>query len=260
MARSPLARSRTRISLTLLRGERAACWYCTHLHRRTVHINRKLCPCGAYLLPYTVLLLFSGMVIGWVHRFWLCPAGILDSFGGLGHSINKWRTINPHYVLYLFLPPLIFASAHHVDYHVISRSIVHIGYLATVGVVISAILTALVAKYCFWWYEFNWWTALTFGSMLAATDPVAVVALLADLGAPKTLSLLIEGESLFNDGTACVASHLVLRPWAFALHLALSSLRACAHIHDVSTLATPPPYRCVTLLAGTSSSCSSCDS
>ena len=181
-----------------------------------MHFNRKVCKCGSFtLFPYTVLLLFSGMAIGWIHRYWLCEAndgaGILDAFGGLGHSINKWRTINPHYVLYLFLPPLIFASAHHVDYHVISRSIVHIGYLATVGVVISAFLTACVAKYVFWWYEFSWVTALTFGSMLAATDPVAVVALLADLGAPKTLSLLIEGESLFNDGTAYVFFMLFMR-------------------------------------------------
>jgi CPA1 family monovalent cation:H+ antiporter len=46
--------------------------------------------------------------------------------------------------------------------------------------------------------------------MLSATDPVAVVALLKELGASKRLSLLIEGESLFNDGTAMVVFLLVL--------------------------------------------------
>ena len=206
------------------------------------HINRKLCPCGAYLLPYTVLLLFSGMAIGWVHRFWLCPTDTLDAFGGLGHSINKWRTINPHYVLYLFLPPLIFASAHHVDYHVVSRSIVHIGYLATVGVVISAILTALVAKYCFWWYEFNWWTALTFGSMLAATDPVAVVALLADLGAPKTLSLLIEGEFsylMYNCTADISCESCSLTDWTCPPFLCCNNFYYTSLLHVITFCANP---------------------
>ena len=71
-----------------------------------MHFNRKVCKCGSFtLFPYTVLLLFSGMAIGWIHRYWLCEAndgaGILDAFGGLGHSINKWRTINPYKALYM---------------------------------------------------------------------------------------------------------------------------------------------------------------
>jgi NhaP-type Na+/H+ or K+/H+ antiporter len=44
-----------------------------------------------------------------------------------------------------------------------------------------------------------------FGSILSATDPVAVVALLKELGVNRKLSTLIEGESLLNDGTALVA-------------------------------------------------------
>lgn len=50
----------------------------------------------------------------------------------------------------------------------------------------------------------DWWGALVLGSILAATDPVAVVALLKELGAPLHVSTLIEMESLFNDGTAMV--------------------------------------------------------
>lgn len=52
--------------------------------------------------------------------------------------------------------------------------------------------------------EMDWWAALTLGSILAATDPVAVVALLKELGAPLHINTLIEMESLFNDGTAMV--------------------------------------------------------
>lgn len=52
--------------------------------------------------------------------------------------------------------------------------------------------------------------ALVFGALISATDPVAVVALFRALGAPKRLALLVEGESLLNDGTAIVVFNLVL--------------------------------------------------
>lgn len=75
--------------------------------------------------------------------------------------------------------------------------------LATVGVGIATGLTAVFTYYVMGeGLAAHWATSLAFGAMLSATDPVAVVALLKDLGAPKQLSLLIEGESLFNDGTA----------------------------------------------------------
>jgi NhaP-type Na+/H+ or K+/H+ antiporter/CRP-like cAMP-binding protein len=151
------------------------------------------------VVPFTVLLLFSGMAIGALNT-------VIErsDFGGLGYSIDYWREKDPHYLMYLFLPPLIFSSAHHVDFHVLRRSLGHILYLAGPGVVISTALTATFVKYVFFTYGWSWEVALTFGSMMSATDPVAVVALLADLGAPKTLSILIEGESHFNDGTAYV--------------------------------------------------------
>lgn len=61
--------------------------------------------------------------------------------------------------------------------------------------------------------EFTWMHAMLFGSIISATDPVAVVALLKELGASKRLSTLIEGESLLNDGTAMVV-FLVIRELA----------------------------------------------
>lgn len=51
-------------------------------------------------------------------------------------------------------------------------------------------------------YDWSWKTALLLGGLLSATDPVAVVALLKELGASKKLSTIIEGESLMNDGYA----------------------------------------------------------
>ena len=57
------------------------------------------------------------------------------------------------------------------------------------------------------WWPFN--TCLLLGTILSATDPVAVVALLKELGAAKTLGTLIEGESLLNDGSAVVLFEFV---------------------------------------------------
>ena len=51
-------------------------------------------------------------------------------------------------------------------------------------------------------YEWTWTSAIAFGAMISATDPVAVVALLKEMNAPTNLGVIIEGESLFNDGTA----------------------------------------------------------
>ena len=167
-----------------------------------------LCVCIYFfkVLPFTVLVLFSGMAIGCIEHY--LPAG---SLGTLGYSIDVWQAIDPHMIMYLFLPPLIFASAHHVDFHVVRKSLWHIMYLATIGVVVSTFMTAGVAKYLFTNADrFSNYECLAFGAMMSATDPVAVVALLNGLGAPPTLSILIEGESLFNDGTAYVFFMLFL--------------------------------------------------
>lgn len=76
---------------------------------------------------------------------------------------------------------------------------------------VSTFLSAVMMKYVLGYSEnenpnrnFPFNAALLYGAIVSATDPVAVVALLKELGAPKQLSTLIEGESLLNDGTAMV--------------------------------------------------------
>ena len=75
--------------------------------------------------------------------------------------------------------------------------------LAFPAVLAGTFLTACVGYYGFP-YEWSWYLSLTFGSILAATDPVAVAALLAEVGAPPRLTMHISGESMFNDGSAIV--------------------------------------------------------
>merc|ERR1719359_1626160 len=57
-------------------------------------------------------------------------------------------------------------------------------------------------------YQWSWQQSMMFGSILAATDPVAVVSILKELGVPEKLTMCVSGESLLNDGTAIVLFNL----------------------------------------------------
>jgi NhaP-type Na+/H+ or K+/H+ antiporter len=122
-------------------------------------------------------------------------------------SVVFWRTINPHTILFLLLPPLLYESASKVEYHVFEKVLGASLLLAVPGVVLSFILTGVFCRYflsvgmnAVW----TWTGSFLLGTILSATDPVAVVAILESLQAPEVLSTLIEGESLLNDGTAFV--------------------------------------------------------
>jgi Na+:H+ antiporter len=82
------------------------------------------------------------------------------------------------------------------------------------GVAASIALTAVVLEPVLQTLElgqgFGWPHAVVFGALIAATDPIAVFGMFKTLGAPRRLSILLEGESLLNDGTAVVLFSLVL--------------------------------------------------
>ena len=82
--------------------------------------------------------------------------------------------------------------------------------------IVSTFLSASMMYYVYGYNEegtdgkFTWNAALLYGSIISATDPVAVVSLLKELGASRRLATLIEGESLLNDGTAMVVFLLLI--------------------------------------------------
>ncbi|CAD7695102.1 unnamed protein product [Ostreobium quekettii] len=121
----------------------------------------------------------------------------------LGRGMEAWTNISPELLLLVHLPALIFASGFSMDFHIFKRNFWQILLLAGPGVAIGTGFTAVVGKFIFP-YGWCWPKALMFGAMLSATDPVAVVALLKEVGASETLGTVIEGESLLNDGTAFV--------------------------------------------------------
>jgi NhaP-type Na+/H+ or K+/H+ antiporter len=111
--------------------------------------------------------------------------------------------IHPHLFYYIFLPLLIFDSSFNGHFHVVKHQLLPSILLAGPGVLISTGIIATCSIYLFS-YNWSWLISLLFGSILSATDPVAVVALLHDSGASKSLASLIDSESLLNDGSAFV--------------------------------------------------------
>lgn len=169
-------------------------------------------------IPYTVALLLIGIGIGVLGR-----TGFFESLTIFGHDFDTsiidqsigWAAhIDPHLILYIFLPVLIFEAAFAMDVHTFKKSFVNSVILAVPGIVVALFATAalmwLIVSYNFGLHTWSWEVVLLFGAVISATDPVAVVALLKDLGASKKLATLIEGESILNDGTAIVIFIVIL--------------------------------------------------
>ena len=169
-------------------------------------------------LPFTVSLLIIGLGLGAANRlgwFEVWHFGSLAvNVDWLHQSLNWAGKIDPHLILYVFLPTLIFEAAFAMDVHTFKKSFTNAFMLAVPGIILALILTAFIViglkgaglGFAGW----GWPLALLFGAVVSATDPVAVVALLKELGASKKLGTLIEGESLLNDGTAIVIFMVLL--------------------------------------------------
>ncbi len=140
-------------------------------------------------IPYTVALVIAGLVLGWMHAF-------------------QAPVLNKELLFTVFLPGLVFEAAFHIEFKEFWRNRLAIVSLAVPGVVAATALTALiltpVAGTLHFAEGFNWHYALIFGALISATDPIAVVPIFRNLHVPKRLSVLLEGESLLNDGTAIV--------------------------------------------------------
>lgn len=149
-------------------------------------------------VPYTVIMFIIGVGFG-----------ALASFDELD-AYSTMADMDGHMILTIFLPALIFESSFDLDLHIFKKSMSQCITMATAGVMIATVLTAFAAKMIFP-YGWEWPEALLYGCIASATDPVAVVALLGEVGASKKLATVIEGESLLNDGTAIVFFAVLLK-------------------------------------------------
>lgn len=142
----------------------------------------------ARVLPYPVVLAGAGIVVG------LLPGEQLPHIGA-------------DVILLAFVPGLVFEAALTLDLLELRRRLVPVGLLATVGVMLTVLLIGTLTHFAL---GFSWAAGLLLGSILAPTDPIAVVTLLRQLRAPAGLAAILEGESLFNDGTGVAVFSAVL--------------------------------------------------
>ncbi|MEP6548735.1 MAG: sodium:proton antiporter [Gammaproteobacteria bacterium] len=151
-------------------------------------------------LPYTVGLVLAGMALSFL-------------------QVQVQLHLSRDLIFSVFLPPLVFEAALCISWRRFKRELPVVTLLATVGVLLAAAVTAAGMHYAFDWDRGS---AIVFGILIAATDPVSVIATFKEANVQGRLRLLIETESLLNDGTAAVAFVAVLSVLAGGHHDALS--------------------------------------
>jgi len=156
-------------------------------------------------IPYSVALLLLGMLIGSVLDFELTT----PIFNEVKASFALASQLDANLIMFIFLPALVFESAFSLEVHLFKRMLSQIALLAIPGLIICTLFTALLSMWVLPW-QWSIPTALMFGAIVSATDPVAVVALLKEMCSRARLQTLLEGESLLNDGTAIVLFTLFL--------------------------------------------------
>ena len=168
-------------------------------HSVGIYLGLLLLACGVgiitkYLahLPYTIALVLVGLVISFFH---------------LGPEITE-TGFSRELIFFVLLPPLLFQGALHLKLERLLNHFWPIMIFAILGVLLS---TLLIGGVCYWLGGFeSLLIALLFGAMLSPTDPVSVLAIFKTMNVPPGLRYLIEGESLFNDGTGIVIFTIIL--------------------------------------------------
>lgn len=152
-----------------------------------------------FSLPFTVLLTFVGIL--------LVPLSGLEAF-----SFLREFQLTPELLFFIFLPTLLFESAYNMNIRRVIDDLKPILLLAVVGYLLSSLLIGGGLWFFFGLIGFDipFIVTLLFGALISATDPVAVLALFKEYGAPRRLTLIFEGESLLNDATALALFVIVL--------------------------------------------------
>jgi len=156
----------------------------------------------------------------------------LEAMGALGFAMEDraahlLANINFNQaVLHGMLGFLLFAGALHIDLNELARQRWAVLLLATVGMILSTVLIGVLL----WWLlsaagiHLSFLYCLLFGALISPTDPIAVLAILKSINAPKSLEMQIAGESLFNDGVAVVLFLVLLGVAAGGEHVTLSEV------------------------------------
>jgi len=156
------------------------------------------------------LLLLVAAVVAMLARRLKVPYNIGLVIAGIGLAlipITPRIELTKTLIFTAFLPPLIFEAAIHLPWRELKRELPVVLTLATLGVLLAAVATAAGMHFLIRW---PWPTAAVFGVLIAATDPVSVIATFKEIKVTGRVRLLVEAESLFNDCTAAVAYTIIL--------------------------------------------------
>ena len=161
-----------------------------------------LAPIGALLIVSCLIAMLTRR-IGWPYSVGLAAAGI-----GIAYLPSvPTPPLSRDLIFNIFLPPLVFEAALQLDWKPFRRELPVTLVLAFVGVAIAA---AIVAGGMHWLVGWGWIGAALFGVLIAATDPVSVIASFRELKVEPRLSMLVESESLLNDGVVAVVFAVLL--------------------------------------------------
>lgn len=168
------------------------------------------------------LILFTASIVAMICRRLRLPYSIGLVGAGIALALLPVQLnlpLRPELIFDIFLPPLVFEAALQLPWREFRRNLPLTLLLAFPGVAIAAGLVACGAHWLLGW---SWMGAALFGTLIAATDPVSVIAAFKELQAPPRLSLVVEAESLVNDGSAAVG---------FAILVALASGGPATPLH-----------------------------
>ncbi|HEX2913936.1 MAG TPA: Na+/H+ antiporter [Chloroflexia bacterium] len=157
-----------------------------------------------------IWLLMAVAVVSVLTKYVRLPYTIALVIAGLGIALTPGLatvTLTPDLIVLVFLPALLFEAAYNLSFQHLRENIRFISSLAIWGVLATV---GIVGGLLIWLSGLPWQTALVFGAIVGATDPVSVVATFRKLGAPRRLTIIMEGESLFNDGSALVIFNLLI--------------------------------------------------
>jgi CPA1 family monovalent cation:H+ antiporter len=160
------------------------------------------------------LLLLIAVVVAMLARRYNFPYTVGLIIAGIGLTFLPFAPtieLTKELVFSTLLPPLIFEAALHLRWQELRQQLSVILTFATVGLLLSALVTGAGMYFLLGW---PWISAAIFGVLISATDPVSVIAMFKEAGVKGKLRVLVEAESLFNDGMAAVLFSLVL---AFAI-------------------------------------------
>ncbi len=186
-------------------------------------------------IPYTVGLFVVGLILGLLVRY-----GLLDKIPDIKDAIVTAGDIDPDLILFVFLPVLIFGAAFAMEPHIFKKTLINSSILSVLGLILAMFITGAIMMGINLIPgqsgEWSWSYALMFGALISATDPVAVVAILQEMGIDKKFSTLIDSEAMLNDGTGIV--------------MFMMFFTAAAGAASVAGVAMNPIFRFIIVTAG----------